>query len=190
VTCRRRWTAVAIAASCLVFAGCGDSAAHVALSAHPTPSPTSSSVAGPSVSAREICTEEEISNAITLTLGLNGRPPKSSSWVKPVFTCTYRLTEGPLILTVTEFPTAKAAQQSFNQKKSQYAQDKVPIQTLEALGVPSFLASDDVLLSIKTSHVLRVDVTQLPKTVGPLHRARRDLSYLVAQAILKCWSGD
>ncbi len=137
-----------------------------------------------------ICTEDEISTAITLTLGLNDRPPKSSTWVKPVFTCTYRLAEGPLILTVTEFPSAKTALQDFNQEKSQFAQDKTPIQTLDALGVPSFLASDDVLLSVKTSHLLRVDATHLPKTVGPLHRSRRDLSYLVASAILKCWSGD
>ena len=74
--------------------------------------------------------------------------------------------------------------------KSQYAKDKVPLQTLDALGVPSFLASDDVLVSVKASHLLRVDVSHLPKTVGPSTGRRRDLSYLVAQAILKCWSGD
>jgi hypothetical protein len=180
--------AVVVAASCVVLVGCGDSAAQVDPGAHPTSS--SSGVEGPSVSARMICTEDEISNAITLTLGLTGRPPKSSTWVKPVFTCTYRLDEGPLILTVTEFPSAKAALQNFNQTKSQYAKDKVPVQTLDALGVPSFLASDDVLLSVKTSHLLRVDVSRLPKTVGPLHRARRDLAYLVAEAILRCWSGS
>jgi hypothetical protein len=136
-----------------------------------------------------ICTEEEISTAITLTLGLNNPPPKSSSWVKPVFHCTYRLPQGPLNLTVTEFPSVEAAVASFNKSEAQYQQSKTPIQQLDALGVPSFLVSDDVLLSIKTNHILRVDATQLPKTVGPLHRSRRDLSYLVASAILKCWSG-
>jgi hypothetical protein len=136
-----------------------------------------------------ICTEEEISTAITLTLGLNGPPTRSSSWNKPVFHCTYRVPQGPLNLTVTEYSSPAAALASFNQQKTQYAQAKTPIQTLDAIGVPSFLASDDVVLSVKTSHLLRVDATALPKVVGPLHRSRRDLSYLVTSAILKCWSG-
>ena len=136
-----------------------------------------------------ICTEEEISTAITLTLGLSGRPSKSSSWVEPVFHCTYHLPQGPLNLTVTEFKTVDAAVASFNKLEAQYQRGTTSFQSLDRLGVPSFLAGDDLLLSIKTSHILRVDASQLPKTVGPLHRSRRDLSYLVASAILKCWSG-
>ena len=61
---------------------------------------------------------------------------------------------------------------------------------MENFEVPAFLASDDVVITVKDNKLLRVDATQLPKTVGPLHRARRDLSYLVASAILRCWTGD
>jgi hypothetical protein len=137
-----------------------------------------------------ICAEDEIENAITLTLGLNGRPSKSSKWVKPVFSCTYTVPQGPLKLVVTDFGSGDAARHRFDQTKSQFVQDKTPVQTLDALGVPAFLASDDVLESVKDNHVLRVDASDLPKTVGQLHRPRRDLVYLVAQAILRCWSGD
>ena len=136
------------------------------------------------------CSEVEIQNAIALTLGLNGRPQRTSQWVKPVYTCTYLLHDGPLRLAVTEFGSDAAAVHAFNQSKNQYVQDRVPLQTLEAFDVPAFLASDDVVLTVKDNKLLRVDATQLPKIVGPSHRARRDLIYLVTSAILRCWSGD
>lgn len=184
--------AVVVATFCVVIAGCGDSGAHATLGAKATPTANSgsSSITGPSLSARMTCSEEEIQNAITLSLDLNGPPKRTSQWVKPVYTCTYHLDEGPLRLTVTEFGSDAAAVHAFNQLKSQYAHDKVPLQTLENFGVPAFLASDDVVLTVKDNKLLRVDATQLPKTLGHYHRARRDLIYLVTSAILRCWSGD
>jgi hypothetical protein len=136
------------------------------------------------------CSEVEIQNAIALTLGLSGRPKRTSQWVKPVYTCIYQLRDGPLRLSVTEFGSDAAAVHEFNQLKGQYAHDKVPLQTLEAFDVPAFLASDDVVLTVKDNKLLHVDATQLPKTVGPSHRTRRDLIYLVTSAILRCWSGN
>ncbi len=176
----------------MVFVGCGGSATHATLGASATPSTSSTSpdITGPSLSARMTCSEEEIQNAIVLGLNLNGPPKKASRWVKPVYTCTYQLPQGPLHLSVTEFESDAAALHAFNQLKSQYAKDKVPLQTLEAFQVPTFLASDDVILTVKDNKLLRVDATDLPKTVGPAHRARRDLIYLVTSAILRCWSGD
>jgi hypothetical protein len=182
----------AVAGFCVVLVGCGDSAAHATPGGNSTPTASSgsSSVTGPSISARMTCSEEEIQNAIVLGLDLNGPPKKASRWAKPVYTCTYQLPEGPLRLAVTEFGSDAAAVHEFNQLKSQYAKDKVPLQTLEAFQVPTFLASDDVILAVKDNKLLRVDATQLPKIVGPAHRARRDLIYLVTSAILRCWSGD
>jgi hypothetical protein len=184
--------AAAVAGFCVVLAGCGDSAARTTPGAKssPTPSSSSSSITGPSISARMTCSEEEIQNAIVLGLDLSGSLPKTSRWVKPVYTCTYQLPQGPLRLSVTEFGSDTAAVHEFNQLKSQYAKDKVPLQTLEAFQVPTFLASDDVILTVKDNKLLRVDATELPKIVGPAHRARRDLIYLVTSAILRCWSGD
>lgn len=176
----------------MVLVGCGDSAAHATLGANSTPTASSgsSSNTGPSISARMTCSEEEIQNAIALTLDLSGRPKRTSQWVKPVYTCIYQLHDGPLRLSVTEFGSDAAAVHEFHQRETQYAHDKVPLQTLEAFEVPAFLASDDVVLTVKDNKLLRVDATQLPKTVGPSHRARRDLIYLVTSAILRCWSGD
>ncbi len=184
--------AAAVTGFCLVLAGCGDSSAHATAGANATPKPSagSSTITGPSLSARMTCSEEEIQNAIVLGLNLNGPPKKTSRWMNPVYTCTYQLPQGPLHLTVTEFGSDAAAVHEFNQLKSQYEHDKVPLQTLEAFQVPTFLASDDVILTVKDNKLLRVDATQLPKIVGPAHRARRDLIYLVTSAILRCWSGD
>jgi hypothetical protein len=192
VACRRLWLAVAVAAASCVFVGCGSSATHVTPGAQSAPAGSSgpSSITGPSISAKMTCSEDEIQNAIALTLGLNGRAKRTSQWVKPVYTCIYHLQEGPLRLLVTEFGSDAAAVNQFNQLKSQYTHDKVPLQTLENFEVPAFLASDDVVLTVKDNKLLRVDATQLPKTVGPSHRARRDLIYLVTSAILRCWSGD
>ncbi len=176
----------------MVLVGCGNSAAHTTpgVTSTPTASSASSGISGPSISARMTCSEEEIQNAIALTLGLNGRPKRTSQWVKPVYTCTYQLQDGPLRLEVTEFGSDAAAVHEFDALKSQDAKAKVPLQTLENFEVPAFLASDDVILTVKDNKLLRVDATQLPKTVGPSHRARRDLIYLVTSAILRCWSGD
>jgi hypothetical protein len=184
--------AAVVAASCAVLVGCGDSAAQTTPGANSTPSASSgsASITGPSLSARMTCSEEEIQNAIVLGLDLDGSLPKTSHWAKPVYTCIYQLPQGPLRLSVTEFGSDAAAVRAFNQLQSQYAKDKVPLQTLEAFQVPTFLASDDVILTVKDNKLLRVDATQLPKTVGPAHRARRDLIYLVTSAILRCWSGD
>ena len=78
----------------------------------------------------------------------------------------------------------------FNQLKAQYVGDKTPLTTLQNFEVPAFRASDDVILTVKDNKLLRVDATQLPKKVGPSHRTRRDLIYLVTSAILRCWTGD
>jgi hypothetical protein len=183
----------AAAGACLVFAGCGSSAGQGTAAATPTgpaKTPKTFNIQSPSVSARMICSEEEIQNAITLSLGLNGHPPKTSEWVKPVYNCTYQLHEGPLRLSVTEFVSDALAVSELNQLKTQYTRAKTPIQTLENFEVPAFLAGDDIVITVKDNKLLRVDATQLPKTVGPLHRTRRDLSYLVASAILRCWTGD
>jgi hypothetical protein len=184
--------AAVLAGSCVVLVGCGDSAAHGVLGTASTPAASSgaSSITGPSISARMTCSETEIQNAIVLGLDLSGSPQRTSQWVKPVYTCIYQLPDGPLHLSVTEFGSDAVAVREFNQLKSQYAHDKVPLQTLENFEVPAFLASDDVVLTVKDNKLLRVDATQLPKMVGPLHRARRDLIYLVTSAILRCWSGD
>jgi hypothetical protein len=180
--------AVVVAGSCLLSAGCGGSSAPAASAAAARPS--ASSITGPSISARETCSEDEIQNAIVLGLNLNGNPKKTSQWVKPVYTCTYQLPQGPLRLLVTEFGSDAAAVHEFNQAKGQFEHDKVPLQTLENFQVPAIRASDDVILTVKDNKLLRVDATQLPKAVGPLHRARQDLIYLVTSAILRCWSGD
>ncbi len=191
---RRLWLAVAVAAPCLAFAGCGGSGGD-ASGALPAPtsssshSYTSGAITGPSESARMTCAEDEIANAVTLTLGLSGQPKKSSEWVKPVYTCTYQLSEGPLRLAVTELGSDAAAQKEFDRVRGQYVADKTPIQTLENFDVPAFLASDDVVVSVKDDKLLRVDASSLPAKVGPDHRTRRDLSYIVASSVLRCWTG-
>jgi hypothetical protein len=184
--------ALVLAGPCVLLVSCTSSAAHATSGAQSTSSVGSraSSVAGPSLSARMTCSEEEIQNAIVLGLNLDGRPKRTSRWVKPVYTCTYRLPDGPLRLAVTEFASDAAAVHEFNQVRTQYTHDKTPLQALEAFEVPAFLASDDVVLTVKDNKLLRVDAAALPKTVGPAHRARRDLIYLVTSAILRCWSGD
>jgi hypothetical protein len=179
--------AAVVAGSCMVLVGCGDSATQTDAKAQPS---ASSTITGPSISARQTCSEDEIQNAIVLGLNLASNPKKTSRWVKPVYTCVYQLPQGPLRLLVTEFGSDAEAVHAFNQLKSQYVHDKVPLQTLENFDVPAIRASDDVILAVKDNKLLRADATQLPKVVGPLHRARQDLIYLVTSAILRCWSGD
>ena len=95
------------------------------------------------------------------------------------------------ILTVTEFASDAAADARVSiRRKASTPATRRRYRPWRPSACRAFLASDDVVLSVKDNKLLRVDATQLPKTVGPLHRSRRDLSYLVASAILRCWSGD
>src|SRR4051794_8326473 len=73
------------------------------------PSATSAS---PSAPAAMVC-GDEVRGDITKVLSLRTAPATSATWVEHVYTCTYRLPEGPLVLSVRESPTDAAAHSAY-----------------------------------------------------------------------------
>ncbi|MEP6666612.1 MAG: hypothetical protein ABJA81_09215, partial [Nocardioidaceae bacterium] len=73
-----------------------------------------SMVDGPSAPARMICSDE-IADAVTTTFGLASSPSARDSWSQPVYTCTYRLPSGMLVLSVQDSSDATAGRVYFDQ---------------------------------------------------------------------------
>ena len=65
---------------------------------------------GPSPTAQMVCSSE-IRDAITTMLQLPAAPDSDSTYVNQLYTCTYHLSDGPLVLSVqdtTGVPAARA----------------------------------------------------------------------------------
>lgn len=144
-------------------------------------------VAAPSESARMVC-GPEIRRDVATILGLRTPPPASTSWVNQLYTCTYRLSDGPLNVSVKESGAVSSARTYFAGLRQQLGPTE-PLRGLDSLGLPSFETSTGTVAFLKDDKTLQIDATHLPAEVGPQHRQRGDLAYTVATDILGCWNG-
>ncbi|MDT7577098.1 MAG: hypothetical protein QOH17_3431 [Pseudonocardiales bacterium] len=210
---RRRWI-VGLVASPLLLAGCasarsvtgahqpqgaptttpGQAMAGMSMSAGPVkptptsaaaPRPRSTSSAGPSATAQMVC-GADIRRKVALALGLSAPAPVRSSYANRLYTCTYRLPAGPLILSVQESRTKAEAGSYFTTLRRRLA----PTTPLAGLGERAATTSTGVVIVVKDNLTLRVDTTGLPTVFGTQHQKRTDLAYEMASAVLGCWTGD
>lgn len=142
--------------------------------------------AGPSQSATMVCSAE-IRNDVVKILGLQRTPSSTTSWVNHLFTCTYQLPTGSLVLRVHESPTVPAARQYFNAQRHSLPSAK-PLVGLASFGLPAFETDRNVVF-LKDAKTLEVDATGLPAHVGPNGDTRGDFAYTVATDVLVCWNG-
>ena len=158
--------------------------------ATPTPTSTaahapSTSSTGPSATAQMVC-GADIRRKVALALGLSAPAPVRSSYINRLYTCTYRLPVGPLVLSVQESSTKAAAGAYFTSLRRRLA----PTTPLAGLGEQAATTSTGVVIVVKDNLTLRVDTTALPTVFGTQHQKRTDLAYEMASAILGCWTGD
>jgi hypothetical protein len=123
-----------------------------------------------------------------MLLGLQEPPHSVSTWKDHVYTCTYHLAEGPLVLSVTESGTDAAAHSYFALFKKRVGTTHT-LKGLESLGLPAFETSDGTVAFVKDTMTLHVDATALPALVGAKHATRSDLAYTLATDVLGCWNG-
>ena len=193
-----------LAAAPILLAGCGaaSSTSHTAPAAATSPGPSMApgmkmpdgttmpdtlTAAGPSQSARMVCSNE-IRKDVAILLALPALPSTTSTWTNHVYTCTYRLDQGPLVLAVTESETAAAARGHFTNLQK-HVRASQPIQGLESLGLPAFEAPNGTVAFVKDDKTLQVDTTRLPPLVGNPHFNRAHLAYTIATDVLGCWNG-
>ena len=188
--------AVALALiSVSVLVGCGAAPAgsgvnggpgsqSTALSSKVSPSGTAED--SPSASARMVCGEETRANIVRI-LALPSPPPTTDAWADKLYTCTYALPAGSLVLSVKEAADPAAAHADFDGLQRSTASAR-PIEGMANLGLPAFETSAGSVVFVKDSFVLTVDAAALPATLGPHGVSRSAFAYEVATAVLACWS--
>jgi hypothetical protein len=193
--------AVSVTAAMAAMAGCAS--AKAAAPADPAPSTSSSasapagaaaappspgsSTAGPSASALMVC-GTEIQVAVETILAATPAPATTSTWTDHLYTCTYHLASGTLVLSVKESPDAASANTYLTTLRHQLG-STTPLTGSEGLGNPGFQNAAGNVVVLKDDKTLHVDATGLPATSGASKLSRADVAYEVTTDILGCWTG-
>lgn len=139
----------------------------------------------PSPTATMVC-GAEIQGKVRQVLKLTAVPVTRSTWVHRLYTCTYSLPMGPLVLSVKESPDKTSAAGYFDGLRQRLS----PTEPLAGLGERSFATPTGTAVVVKDTMTLAVDATGLPAVFGPEQQKRTDLAYEIASDVLGCWTGN
>jgi hypothetical protein len=139
----------------------------------------------PSATAKMVC-GDDIRGKVAQVLKLSAPPKTETSWADQLYTCTYRLPMGPMVLSVKQSAGKAAAAGYFTNLRPTLGSTE----TLQGLGERSYGTGDGVVVVIKDAQTLTVDTTGLPKVFGPDGQRRADLAFEIASDVLGCWTGD
>jgi hypothetical protein len=137
----------------------------------------------PSAAEKMICAAETHST-ITKVLGLKAAPTSRSSWRDHVYTCTYRLPMGTLIVSVKQSAGPAAAETYFREHQATLG----ATEKLDGLGQGSYGTKSGTVVLLKDNDTLTVDATRLPAVFGDEQSKRFDFAYELASDILGCWT--
>lgn len=141
----------------------------------------------PSASAQMVC-GPEIQADIATILTLRTAPATTATWADHLYTCTYHLADGPLVLSVKESSDVPAATAYFTTLREHLGTTQ-PLVGLAGLGNPGYDTGQGTVVVLKDDKTLQVNATGLPNRVGQHEQSRADLAYEVATDILGCWTG-
>lgn len=130
---------------------------------------------------------DEVQTRLKTVLGLSQQPKGTSSWQPPLYTCTYRLPSGPLVLTVRVLASSAAARTAFEQQRAA-TPGATPIQGLASLGLPSYETRDGLVGFAKDNFVFRADAHAMREPIGPAAMTRTAFAYSISATVLACWS--
>jgi hypothetical protein len=157
--------------------------------AAPKQSPAGTSVAPadskPSKAALMVCSDD-IQDQVRTVLKLSTPAPVRSSWQDQLYTCTYTLPMGTMVLSVKQLASKPAARAYFLGLRSQLGSTK----PLLGLGEQAYATGTGIAVVLKDNMTLRVDTTGLPAVFGDQQQRRTDLAYEIASDVLGCWTGD
>lgn len=130
---------------------------------------------------------DETRNNVTRILSLPATPATTETWADKLYTCTYALPAGSLVLSVRETDDPSAARVFFDGLQQRTAAAR-PIEGMANLGLPAFETPSGTVVFVKDSFILTVDAAALPATLGPHNVSRNAFAYETATAVLACWS--
>ncbi|MGZ4566085.1 MAG: hypothetical protein ACXVFZ_04530 [Blastococcus sp.] len=132
-----------------------------------------------------VCSDEirgEVADALALTTV----PSAQSNWADHVYTCTYALPMGRLVLSVTVAPSDAAARTDLAAMRAGLA-NAAPE---PGLGQQGYSSDAGIVVAAKDNMVLRVDATGLPDDLGTVHERRVDFARVIAGGVFNCWTGN
>lgn len=200
-------TALAPALLAVLLAGCGVGAGALVGAAAPTTAPAGTHrmpdgapmsdsgtgmgsmdhAAQPSAAAAMICSDKTHAS-LQHSLGLASVPRSTSRWAGGIYTCTYHLVGGDLVVSVQDTTDPTAGRQYFDTVTARLP-GLAPIRGLESFGLPGEQNGAGDVLFIKDGKTLLVDATALPAQVGRYQQTPAEVAYALAASIVACWSG-
>lgn len=139
----------------------------------------------PSATAKMVC-GDDIRGQVSKVLKLGAAPVTRSSWANQLYTCTYSLPMGPMVLSVKQSASrAEAAKYFAGLRPSVGHTESSP-----GLGEQAYSTGTGIVVVIKDNMTLEVNTTKLPAVFGSDGQRRSDLAYEVASDVLGCWTGD
>ncbi|HST46919.1 hypothetical protein [Jatrophihabitans sp.] len=139
----------------------------------------------PSEAAAMVCSQD-IRDQVRTVLQLDAPAPVQSSWRDKLYTCSYTLPMGRMVLSVKESADKPAAREYFEGLRGQLGSTE----PLLGLGEQAYATKTGIAVVLKDNMTLRVDTTGLPAVFGPQQQRRTDLAYEIASDVLGCWTGD
>jgi hypothetical protein len=139
----------------------------------------------PSEAAKMVCSDD-IRDQVRAVLKLTAPAPVRSTWQDQLYTCTYSLPMGRMVLAVKQSADKPAARGYIDTLRAQLGSTE----PLLGLGELAYGTRTGIAIVLKDNMTLRVDTTALPTVFGPEQQRRTDLAYEIASAVLGCWTGD
>ena len=139
----------------------------------------------PPEAAQMVCSDE-IRGQVADALALPSDPTATSAWADHVYTCTYALPMGQLVLAVSVSPSAAAARGQLETLRQRLGADDQE----QGLGEQAYSAAAGTVLAVKDNMVLWVNATGLPDDLGAGHAGRLDLARVIAAGVFNCWVGN
>ncbi|GAA1876450.1 hypothetical protein [Lapillicoccus jejuensis] len=128
----------------------------------------------------------EIKDALVTALQLSTPPATTNTYVDRLFTCTYHLAQGPLVLSVMDTTDVPSATRYYDALRRKLGNPQ-PLTGVASLGLPSVQTASGVVVFLKDDKTLEVDASALPATLGPNQQTRADLAYQMASDVIGCW---
>jgi hypothetical protein len=182
----RSWRAGLLAVP-LLLGGC----AGADVTTEPAAAPSSAAAAAspaeqgaPSDTAAMVCGQDVVGD-VARALSLPTPPATTSTWADPLYTCTYRLPMGPLVLSVEESPGPAEAARFFDEERRRLGEPA----PAPGLGERAYATPTGTVVVSKDAMTLTVDATGLPEVFGDDGQRRSDFAYEVASVVLGCWTG-
>lgn len=178
-------TVAVLAALSLAISGCSaPTSAHraAAQSASGASTSTPDAMATPSAFARSIC-EPKLRSDLTATLGFTTEVPATSTSGDHLYTCTYSLPTGQLVVSVKKLADSAAARKYFEGLRG-HLDRPAEVVGLSSLGLPAFSTPAGQSVYLDGTEILEVDGSGLPPTVGVYGETRNALAAQIAVRII------